>query len=760
MSGAKAKASRSGAAAQIMNSDERFKILFEQSLDILIVVDADTGSILTANPSATRILKYDLGTIVGKDFSCLYCPGSEYPLCLSAEEVLIRGTVMEAQQVLCSDGSLLTVDVTFTLIPWEERTAIVFAMRDATERVTWERTLQENEEQLRAITNAMPDLVCFKDAHGRWLQANDFTIDLFELQGIDYRGLTDADLANRSEFCGDALLLLGQGDRRAWEAPGGSRDEHVIATRGGSSVMLDVIRVPFFDADGGRKGIAVIGRNITAERNAQQALQNAYGQLEDRVRKRTRELAEANTRMAQEIAEQTRAEEAAQESEARFRAIFETVDECIFIKDASLRYVFINPFMEQLLGIPAEEIVGRDDEFLFGADTARHLKQVDLRVLQGDEVEEQHTRTVRDRSFTFLDIKTPMRDSGGRVTGICGISHDITDRARVARETFASEPQYPSEAMRSTMELACLAANSDSIVMLTGESGCGKDYLARFIHENSARAGGPFFSINCAAVAADIAESELFGHEVGAFTGAAGRSRGLLELAEGGTLLLNEIGEMPLPLQAKLLSFLDTRGFTRVGGRKTISVNARIVAATNRDLEEAVTSGEFRQDLFYRLNVFSIRVPPLRERLADLPVLVEQLLARFEKNLFPGPIPSVEAQTMNRLAAYSWPGNVRELRNVLERAVILARGGKIQLPADFGWANSRQWRYETGFPEQASFAEATREFKRALLVEALQRSGGKRNEAARLLGMSRHSLRRQMESVGLMRPNDSQDGSS
>ena len=164
-------------------------------------------------------------------------------------------------------------------------------------------------------------------------------------------------------------------------------------------------------------------------------------------------------------------------------------------------------------------------------------------------------------------------------------------------------------------------------VLLLGESGTGKDYLARFIHNHSSRAEGPFFAINCAAVSPELAESELFGHESGAFTGARGRKRGLLELAQQGTLLLNEIGELLPALQAKLLTFLDTRSFTRVGGEVNVSVDARLIAATNRDLEKEVSEGRFRNDLFYRLNVLSIRVPALRERIEDIPILAREIIA-------------------------------------------------------------------------------------------------------------------------------------
>ena len=203
--------------------------------------------------------------------------------------------------------------------------------------------------------------------------------------------------------------------------------------------------------------------------------------------------------------------------------------------------------------------------------------------------------------------------------------------------------------------------------------------MARYIHEHSSRSGGPFFSLNCAAVAPSLAESELFGHERGSFTGAHARKRGLLELAEGGTLLLNEIGELQLPLQAKLLTFLDTRKFTRVGGEREISVNVRLIAATNRDLAKEVAAGTFRQDLLYRLNIMNIIIPPLRDRREDIPDLVKLLVASLATEMQLARPPVIDESMIRILTGDYWPGNIRELRNVLERTWIIG-----QLPRIIG----------------------------------------------------------------------------
>ena len=323
------------------------------------------------------------------------------------------------------------------------------------------------------------------------------------------------------------------------------------------------------------------------------------------------------------------------------------------------------------------ELIGLRSEDLYGVDAGKHIREVDLRVLSGESIEERRTLPINGVNLTWNIVKVPLRNAEGDIVGLCGIARDITDWQR--QEHQKGDTRYPSKAMRSTLRFAKIAAGKGSTILLLGESGSGKDYLARYIHEHSDRSGGPYFSINCAAISSQLAESELFGHEKGAFTGAVSRKRGLLELAEGGTILLNEIGDLPLPLQSKLLTFLDTRKFTRVGGEKEITADARLLAATNKDLEREVESGHFRKDLFYRINVMSIKVPPLRERREDIPILAKELLSKLHSQFkFAAPL-NIDSATIDLLQGYDWPGNVRELRNVLERAVILSDGKKIDL---------------------------------------------------------------------------------
>lgn len=240
-----------------------------------------------------------------------------------------------------------------------------------------------------------------------------------------------------------------------------------------------------------------------------------------------------------------------------------------------------------------------------------------------------------------------------------------------------SSPDYVSRAMKDVLAMTGLVAESDSTVLLLGETGSGKDYLARSIHRSSRRKAGPYLPINCTGLPADLFESELFGHERGAFTSASERKIGLIEVAQGGTLFLNEIGEMPIQLQPKLLTFLDTRSFSRVGGTKPIRADVRIIAATNQELEDMVAAGVFRADLLFRLNVITIRVPALRERSEDIPMLAQGLLGRLAHAMPSQIIPELYQQTVDAMIRYPWPGNVRELGNILERCLVLA-GGKTE----------------------------------------------------------------------------------
>lgn len=487
-------------------------------------------------------------------------------------------------------------------------------------------------------------------------------------------------------------------------------------------------------------------------------LAEARDELEKRVEDRTSELLKTNERLKQEIAERTQAENALRRSEELFRAMFDGAQDMIFMMDSDLRYKQVNRATTRMLGLDESEIIGRKSKDIYGATVGRQLRLLDLRVLEGETIEREHAVRIKDLRLILNTILRPLHNAEGKIIGVFGISRDVTDRARTLPTPKAVFESYPSQAMKMTMNDARSAATSDGTVLLQGESGSGKDYLARWIHDHSKRTHGPYFSLNCAAIARELAESELFGHERGAFTGAHSRKRGLLELAEGGTLLLNEIGELPLSLQSKLLTFLDTRSFLRVGGEKHHTVNARIISATSRNLDEEVEEGRFLSALFYRINVFGITLPPLRDRIEDIPVLFEEIIARLATELQLTQLPYIDPAFATALARYDWPGNVRELRNAIERALIVSDGRSFSLALPSVQQSPHDWSHVSSFPvHERTLHDVTDEVIKSLCLEALRRCEGNRRCAARTLGIARDSLYRYMKRFGITSENQTKD---
>jgi transcriptional regulator with GAF, ATPase, and Fis domain len=320
-----------------------------------------------------------------------------------------------------------------------------------------------------------------------------------------------------------------------------------------------------------------------------------------------------------------------------------------------------------------------------------------------------------------------------------------------------------SRKWRQVLEHATKVAPTDTTVLLSGESGTGKEVVARFIHNASPRKGGAFVALNCAALPEQLLESELFGHEKGAFTGALSARTGKIEQAAGGVLFLDEVGEMSPSVQAKFLRVLQEREFQRVGGTRTLKADVRVLAATNRDLKGAIARGTFREDLYYRLAVFDIVLPALRERPEDIPLLTDAFLESIGRSVG-RPAAGVSDEARAELTAYGWPGNVRELRNVIERAVILCEGGLIgsaHLPltvvsdgnSDVSGAadTAPPTAAASATPAAASAKPTTLDAaERHLIVQALAKSGNNKSKAARLLGLTRAQLRSRIEKHGIV----------
>ncbi len=303
-----------------------------------------------------------------------------------------------------------------------------------------------------------------------------------------------------------------------------------------------------------------------------------------------------------------------------------------------------------------------------------------------------------------------------------------------------------SEAMKKVYRLIESVIPTDVSVLITGESGTGKELAARTIHEKGPRCDGPFVAINAAAIPSELVESEVFGHEKGAFTGATHLRQGCFELAHQGTLLLDEIGEMAEALQVKLLRVLEDGRIRRLGGKEELTVDVRVLAATNRDPDRAVQEGRMREDLYYRINVFTLHLPPLRERKTDIPLLVQHFVSRFNSK-HDAEVQGVREETLEKLTAYPWPGNVRELSNVLERAVVLARSR---------WVETSHLPAYIQKPEDASkkivlpVGTSARDAEKELILKTLQETGNNKAETSRRLGVDVKTIRNKLKSYGLM----------
>jgi DNA-binding NtrC family response regulator len=322
---------------------------------------------------------------------------------------------------------------------------------------------------------------------------------------------------------------------------------------------------------------------------------------------------------------------------------------------------------------------------------------------------------------------------------------------RTLREELGKRYEYPNIVARSPKMQEVLAAvervaPSNSTVLIGGESGVGKELIARAIHQRSRRANGPFVKINCTAIPENLLESELFGYEKGAFTGASGSKPGKFELADKGSLFLDEIGDVPASVQAKLLRVLQEREFERLGGTRTLKVDVRLIAATNRDLRAALEDGTFREDLYYRLNVVPIDVPPLREHKEDIPDLALHFLAKYSKESGKE-IKGIAPQAVKQLTNFHWPGNVRELENIIERAVTFASGNALE-PADIH-LDTESSRVPVATPAFLSPGTTLDQWEDEMIREALRRANGNKSQAARLLGLSRNALRYRLSKIGI-----------
>jgi two-component system, NtrC family, response regulator AtoC len=432
-------------------------------------------------------------------------------------------------------------------------------------------------------------------------------------------------------------------------------------------------------------------------------------------------------------------------------SVFDQLSDALVLYDPEFRITGVNRSAEKLFGMSYEEMLGKHCQEVFGCS----LCEPGCGVLVGlNQSPSAPNATVRLHTANGMERLVVMRtnqmfDDLGHLAGVVATIKDVTDEAAPQKREVIAE----SAPMREVLNFVRrVSASEATTILLEGENGTGKDLIAKTLHYQSGRQAEPFIAINCAAIPETLLESELFGYEKGAFTDARSQKRGIFELADKGTLFLDEIGEIPLMLQAKLLRVLEEQSFRRLGGLKDIKLDLRVVAATNKNLREAVKEGAFRQDLYFRLNVIQILIPPLREREEDILPLTHFFIEHYNRK-FKRNIEGVSDAAASLLKAHDWPGNVRELRNAIERAMILEDSATIS-PASLPITVSRP-DGDAPLPIPISQQElpsdglSLEDHERTLLARALEKTSGNQTQAARLLRITRDTLRYKMKKFNL-----------
>jgi len=640
---------RKRAETALRKSEQRYRLLFEKNVAGVAIASMD-GEVLDCNDGWARILGYgNAEEVRGRRASEFYFNiADRQPL---MDELKREGAFLSREmQLRRQDGTPVSVLFNAVVLdgggygtPLLQTTAI-----DITERKRAEAALQRSEAHFRLLVEQASDGIFIADAQGKYIDVNS--------AGTEMLGYTR-----------DEILQLSVTDAVVPEEASRVLEERVSMQEGHAVRNEWKFR---------RKDGSIFPGEVSGK-------QLPDGRLQGILR---------------DISERRQAEAAMRQSEERFRVALKDSPITVFSQDRELRYTWIyNP---QLYW--QHEAIGKTDAELIGPKKAASLVDLKRRVLKAGKALREEVMIPNDGKNHAFDITVePLFDTVGSIVGITGAAMDIarlremTDRLQDARDRLAQEKSYleseiqselgfeeiigQSPALREVLKNVRVVAPTDSTVLLLGETGTGKELVARSVHSLSSRRDQTFIKLNCAAVPSGLLESELFGHEKGAFTGAVSQKVGRIELADKGTLFLDEIGELPLELQPKLLRVLQDREFERLGGVHTLHVDVRIISATNRDLRQDIADRKFREDLFYRLNVFPIELPSLRERRTDIPILVHHFVRKHSARMGKH-IDDVPDETMTVLQNWNWPGNIRELENMIERMVILSKDRMLAAP--------------------------------------------------------------------------------
>jgi PAS domain S-box-containing protein len=697
-----------------------FRAQLDQSNDAIEIIDPETLRILDVNERACIRLGYSREELLSMTIFDIGPSIDESVVARLRQQLVESGFASIETEQRRKDGTTFPVEVAIRTVQLE-RVYGVAVSRDITERKRAEEALRESEREFRAVYERSPiGIALVESRSGRFLQVNPKYCEIAgrteeELLRIDVGSITHPDdVGQTSEF----LQHLAEEELANYEV-----DKRYLRPDG-SVRWVRVLVVPM------------------------------WGKGETR---------RWHMGLAEDITERRRTEEALRLSEERFLVALKHSPIAVFNQDRDLRYTWM--YNSQLPFSDSEKL-GKTMDELFDPVEAARIMEVRRRVLEtGVRVRDEMQFTFGGRKHYYDATIEPVLDSAGAVIGITGASTDVTElreaseELREAKRKLTEEKLYleqeidaelglgeiigQSKVLQAMMEQVGKVAASDATVLLLGETGTGKELVARAIHQQSQRADNGFIKMNCAAIPSGLLESELFGNEKGAFTGAVSRKIGRLELADKGTLFLDEIGEISLALQPKLLRVLQDQEFERLGGIHTLKVDFRLIAATNRDLADAVREKEFRSDLYYRLNVFPIRVPPLRERREDIRLLVEHFVQKCARRMNKS-ITSIPKRTVDALMGWEWPGNVRELENFIERSVILTQGSVLESPLS-------ELKPMTAIKKEVvdeSLGAAERDHILRALRESHGQIGGRRGAAMRL-GLKRTTLQSKLKQLGI-----------
>jgi PAS domain S-box-containing protein len=639
-----------------------------------------------------------------------------------------------------------------------------------------EQASRKSEELYRTLVKTSPDSIVVHELDTRILEVSQRTLELYgynsakELIGRDSLELIAA--VDREKAKEIHKKIMQQGFVRNMELR--------MLKKDGTEFIGEINSSLVKDEHGNAKALIGSTRDITDRKRAEEELRKYRDELEELVKQRTEELEIANKQLKRELAERKKAEQALEESKEMYKTLLETSFDGIALHkvDAEAEVLETSSETVKQLGFDSvDDLIGKSGYIAIAAEDREKAKKIRQKILEKGFVRNEELIFQRkDGTRFFAEINVSIiRDSSGRATTLIGATKDITERKNMEkklkeyserleqllkertrelkvtqkevknlRSQIQKRQRYAeiigsSDKILRVIEMINQIAHTNSTVIILGETGSGKDLVARAIHYNSSRKDGPFLSINCAALPEQLIESELFGYVKGAFTGATQDKKGLFEDANKGTIFLNEIGDIPQRLQGKLLDAIENQKIRRLGQSKNISVDVRIIAATNKDLREAVKNGSFRQDLFYRLNVFPIKLPSLRERKEDIPLLVKYFLDKIS-SLMEKDAMQISPQAMEMLCNYNYPGNVRELYNIVQRAIIIAEGTILlleHLPEEL--------KVTRAIPLPDSLAD----MERRTIEATIQQCKGNLTHAARKLGINRTTLWRKMKKLGL-----------